>query len=308
MGIQCRADYEKVSCRLWKNWFWSYFCFTLFSYSGRARWSLGVWTSPILAMASESNHLRSDGQFIFDAKCRNLACFCFHLIWRAGLSYLCFVNGLCIYVPRSHKSVLPVVTCRSLTVIILYAYPASKTSIYFDDDDRRQATNDVARLTAIEWTPCVSRFKLYDFVPSLVAWTGLAFLTSALWDRVLNPCLRLNCHADRGLIRPGNFTCLNQEHLWARMSLTSWMVRCAWFWLPHFDPTIAWLHTTQRVLHLNLGWKEGVLDEDVGYWYCPCIEGRWCLRAFPIFLGGWKRSQHKVSVSRARHLEIAGSR
>ena len=27
---------------------------------------------------------------------------------------------------------------------------------------------------------------------------------------LLNPCLRLNCHADRGLIRPGNFTCLNQ--------------------------------------------------------------------------------------------------
>ena len=98
------------------------------------------------------------------------------------------------------------------------------------------------------------------------------------------------------------------EHLWARMSLTSWMVRCAWFWLPHFDPTIVWLHTTQRVLHLNLGWKEGVRDEDVGYWYCPCIEGRWCLRAFPIFLGGWKRSQHTVSVSRARHLETAGSR
>ena len=108
-----------------------------------------VWASPILAMASESNHLRSDGQFIFVAKGRNLACFSFHLIWRSGLSYLCFVNGLCIYVPRSHQSGLPDLTCQSLTVIILYLYPASKTSISFDDD-QRQATNDVARLAAID--------------------------------------------------------------------------------------------------------------------------------------------------------------
>ncbi len=58
-------------------------------YSGGAGWSLGITYFGKRAQSFEkwrSIHFR----------CRELSetCFCFRFIWRAGLSYFCFINGL----------------------------------------------------------------------------------------------------------------------------------------------------------------------------------------------------------------------